>query len=86
MKPDPTRSATPWTRRAATAEVVIVVAHNPGLQSYALELLKTGGAPARALTRIAAGFPPATAAVLTIDAAGRASLDAIFDPADLGCD
>lgn len=68
------------------AEVVIVVGHNPGLQTYAIELLRKGGAPVGALTRIAAGFPPATAAVFAIDGFGRASLDAIYDPRDLGCD
>lgn len=71
---------------ARQADVVIVVGHNPGLQTYAIELLKKGGAPARALTRIAAGFPPATAAVFAIDEVGRASLDALYDPRDLGCD
>ena len=69
---------------SARAEVVIVVGHNPGLQSYAVDLLQRGGGPARALSRVAAGFPPATAAVFTVDEAGRASLDAIFDPRDLG--
>ena len=71
---------------AIHANVVVVVGHNPGLQSYAVELLQKGGAPARALTRVAKGFPPATAAVFAVDEAGRASLDAMFDPRDLGCD
>jgi phosphohistidine phosphatase len=68
---------------ASQAEVVMVVGHNPGLQTYALELLVKGGASPGAQARIAAAFPPATAAVFAIDAAGRASLDALYDPRDL---
>jgi phosphohistidine phosphatase len=68
---------------ASHAEVVMVVGHNPGLQTYALELLKKGGAPGGAQSRIAAGFPPATAAIFAVAADGRASLDALYDPRDL---
>ncbi len=68
---------------ATHAEVVVVVGHNPGLQSYALELLGKGSAPRSIQARIAAGFPPATAALFAIDEAGRASLDGLFDPRDL---
>jgi phosphohistidine phosphatase len=68
---------------SAHADVVIVVGHNPGLQSYALDLLIGGSAPRSVQARVAAGFPPATAAIFAIDAAGRASLDGLFDPRDL---
>ena len=68
---------------ASQAEVVVVVGHNPGLQTYALDLLDQGAAPGGAKARIAAGFPPATAAIFAIDAVGRASLDAVYDPKDL---
>ena len=68
---------------APHAEVVVVVGHNPGLQTYALDLLKKGAAPRGVQARVAAGFPPATAAIFAFDAAGRASLDALFDPRDL---
>ena len=68
---------------ASHAETVVVVGHNPGLQTYALAMLEKGGAPRGVQARIAAGFPPATAAMFVIDAAGRASLDGLFDPRDL---
>jgi phosphohistidine phosphatase SixA len=64
-------------------QVVVVVGHNPGLQSYALDLLKKGSAPRGVQARVAAGFPPTTAAMFAIDEAGRASLDGLFDPRDL---
>jgi phosphohistidine phosphatase len=67
----------------AHMQVVVVVGHNPGLQSYALDLLKKGSAPRGVQARVAAGFPPATAAMFAIDEAGRASLDGLFDPRDL---
>ncbi len=68
---------------AAHAEVVVVVGHNPGLQGYALDLLTKSSAPRSVQARVAAGFPPATVALFTLDEAGRASLDAVFDPRDL---
>jgi phosphohistidine phosphatase len=68
---------------ARHAETVIVVGHNPGLQSYALDLLKRASAPRSIQARVAAAFPPATAAIFVLDEAGRASLDGLFDPRDL---
>jgi phosphohistidine phosphatase len=68
---------------AMHAEAVVVVGHNPGLQTYAIDLLKKGGAPLGVQARVAAGFPPATAAMFAIDEAGRASLDGLFDPREL---
>jgi phosphohistidine phosphatase len=68
---------------APHAEVVVIVGHNPGLQTYALELLKKGAAPRSVQARVAAGFSPATVAIFAVDAAGRAGLDGLFDPRDL---
>ena len=49
---------------SALAEVIVVVGHNPGLQSYAVELLGRSGAAPSAIARVAASFRPATAAVI----------------------
>lgn len=68
---------------ALHADTVIVVGHNPGLQSYALDLLKQASAPRSIQARIAAAFSPATAAIFVLDEAGRASLDGLVDPRDL---
>ena len=67
---------------ADQASTVIVVGHNPGLHSFALQLLGHGGAGDRA--RLAAGFPTATAAAFTFDAQGRASYDGVFYAKDYG--
>lgn len=67
-----------------TADTVMVVAHNPGLQELALRFLREGSAPPSVLQRFTRGFPPATAAVFQIDAAGRPAYDGLFLVRDLG--
>jgi len=46
---------------------VMVVGHNPGLQTLCLELLKAQGAAPAQLARVEARFPPATAAVFSFE-------------------
>lgn len=56
----------------ADAESLLVVGHNPGMQSLALAL--TGGGSAQARDALAAKFPTAALAVLDFDAADWTSL------------
>jgi len=69
-------------RRLADAAggVVLVVAHNPGLQELAVRLLRDGRAPAAYLARAQRAFPPAAVAIFDIDAAGRAVADGLYYP------
>ena len=59
---------------------VLVVAHNPGLQELAVELLVETGGPAAFLARVARAFPPAAAVVFDVDAQGRFVADGLFYP------
>ena len=60
--------------------VVLVVAHNPGLQELALRLMMEGAAPASFLVRVQRKFPPAAVAVFHFDAAGRPVAEGLFYP------
>jgi phosphohistidine phosphatase len=60
--------------------VVIVVAHNPGLQDLTVRLLREGAAPAAYLARAQRAFPPAAAAIFSFDAAGQAVAEGLFYP------
>jgi len=62
------------------AGTVLVVAHNPGLQELAVELLVETGGPAAFLARVARAFPPAAAVVFDVDAQGRFVADSLFYP------
>jgi phosphohistidine phosphatase len=53
--------------RARSEASVMVVGHNPGLQTLCLDLLKLQGAPAAQIARVEARFPPATAAVFSFE-------------------
>jgi phosphohistidine phosphatase len=59
---------------------VLVVAHNPGLQELALQLMLEGVAPAAFLARVQRAFPPAAVAIFDIDDLGRAIADNLFYP------
>jgi phosphohistidine phosphatase len=63
----------------ARADTVMVVAHNPGLQELAVDLLSASGAPAEAVEAVSAGFPTSTVAVFDLDGGG-ARLDRLFNP------
>ncbi|CAN7553925.1 histidine phosphatase family protein [Phenylobacterium sp. LjRoot225] len=60
--------------------VVMVVAHNPGLQDLTVRLLREGASPAAYLARAQRAFPPAAVAIFDFDAAGRAVADGLFYP------
>jgi phosphohistidine phosphatase len=63
---------------------VMVVGHNPGLHEHALALLGGQGGPAEARQALAGGFPTAAAAVFAVDEAGRARLEQLILPRDIG--
>jgi phosphohistidine phosphatase len=67
-------------QRGAAAQTVLVVAHNPGLQELAMELMARGEAPTAFLAQAGRNFPPAAAAVFTFDAHGRAVADDLLYP------
>lgn len=63
-----------------TANTVMVVAHNPGLQELTIQLLTEGSAPQDLINQAQRKFPPAATAVFLIDANGRPSFDGLFYP------
>ena len=63
-----------------SANTVMVVAHNPGLQELTLQLLMEGSAPSDLVGQAQRKFPPAAAAVFLFDANGRPSFDGLFYP------
>ena len=65
---------------AKTANTVMVVGHNPGLQELAVRLLAEGGAPPSLTSRAQRQFPTAAAAVFLIDDNGRPAYDGLFFP------
>lgn len=64
--------------------VLILVAHNPGVHQFAVELLVEDAAPPSALDQLMGGFPPGAAAVFAVDAAGRRTFEGFFTPGDSG--
>ncbi len=67
------------TARAEAGRRLMIVAHNPGLHDYALEL----AAGQEGMSQLG-GFPTAAAAVFDIDASGAPRLKAMLAPSALG--
>lgn len=65
------------------AGCLIVVGHNPGVHHLAMEYLVEGAASPAALDRMA-GFPPASAALFAVDAAGRCTFEGYLGPREGG--
>lgn len=65
------------------AGCLIVVAHNPGVHHLAMEYLVEGAASPAALDRMA-GFPPGSAALFTVDPAGRCTFEGYLGPRSEG--
>lgn len=63
---------------------LVLIAHNPGVHQFAVELLVEGAAPPSALDRLQTGFPPGAAAIFAVDAAGRCTFEAFFTPPATG--
>lgn len=66
------------------AGCLLVIAHNPGLQFLALELLNESAASPSVMERMSGGFPTAAAAVFEVDAAGRCTYDGFLTPKAFG--
>ncbi|MFC0633984.1 SixA phosphatase family protein [Brevundimonas balnearis] len=83
-------NAEPETIRAFVEEleesagVLLVLAHNPGVQLLAGDLLVESAASPAILERLEGGFPTGAAAVFQMDAAGRATYDGFFTPKAFG--
>ncbi len=65
---------------SAGADGVLVVGHNPGLHELAVALVEEGPGSGADLDKVEGGFPTATVAVFGMDANGRATLEALFNP------
>ena len=65
------------------AGCLMLVAHNPGVHVLAVEYLIESAASPSILDRMSGGFPPGAAAVFSVDAAGRRSLEGYLQPRDL---
>jgi phosphohistidine phosphatase len=63
----------------AEADAVMLVAHNPGLQELAVDLLTASGATSEEIEAVAGGFPTSTVAVFDLTDGG-ARLDRLFNP------
>ena len=61
-------------------DVVLLVAHNPGIQDLVGQLLREGSAPASLIARAQRMFPTAGAAVFLFDHNGRPAFDGLFVP------
>jgi phosphohistidine phosphatase len=69
---------------ASGADTVISIGHNPGLHSLMVALLREGSSGAALIARAESGFPTASVAAFTFDAAGRPAYDGLFLARDHG--
>jgi phosphohistidine phosphatase len=79
----------PQLRRAVAdeddaCEVLLLIAHNPGVHTLAARLLNEANASGAVLDKVEQSFPPSTAVVFEIDEGGRAHYDGMFFAKDLG--
>jgi phosphohistidine phosphatase len=79
----------PQLRRAVADEddvcdVLLLIAHNPGVHALAARLLNEANSSASVLDKVEQSFPPATAVAFEIDDGGRAHYDGLFFVKDLG--
>ena len=66
------------------AGCLILIGHNPGVHQLAVDLLAMGAASPAQFDGLSAGFPTGTAAVFALDDRGRASLELLLRPRDVG--
>jgi len=66
------------------AGCLLVMAHNPGVHTLALEYLTESAASPSVLDRMAGGFPTGAAAVFEVDVAGRCAYDGFLTPKAFG--
>jgi phosphohistidine phosphatase len=67
-------------------ETVMILAHNPGVHTAAVQLLDRASAAPSTIARVQRGFPPATAVAFVVDAAGRLEYDGLFLASDVADD
>jgi len=65
---------------ARSAQCMLIVGHNPGMQELAINLLVEGMASCDEIEKVSAGFPTATVAVIDLAEDGRTHLGAMFNP------
>ncbi len=68
------------------AGCLMLVAHNPGVHLLAVEYLIESAASPSILDRMSGGFPPGSAAIFAVDAAGRCTLEGYLQPRDLAAE
>lgn len=61
-------------------EVLILIAHNPGVHQLAFDLLTEAAASETVLDRVRSGFAPGTAMLFKVDVAGRCTYDGVILP------
>lgn len=66
------------------AGCLLVMAHNPGVHTLALEYLTESAASPAILDRLAGGFPTGAAAVFEVDVVGRCAYDGFLTPKAFG--
>ena len=62
---------------------VLVLAHNPGIHQLAVDYLVESAASITILEKFSGGFPTASCAIFSIDAAGRPSFEGWLTPSAL---
>ena len=67
---------------AELAGCLILIGHNPGVHQLAVELLIEGAAAPSVLDRLSSGFPTGMAAIFSVDAAERYTLEGLIRPDD----
>lgn len=65
------------------AGCLLVLAHNPGVHLLAVEYLIESAASPSVLDRMSGGFPPGSAALFTVDVAGRCTFEGYLQPRDI---
>jgi phosphohistidine phosphatase len=66
------------------AGCLLVMAHNPGVHTLAIDYLTESAASPAILDRLAGGFPTGAAAVFEVDVAGRCAYDGFLTPKAFG--
>jgi phosphohistidine phosphatase len=62
----------------ASADTIMVIGHNPGLQELAVNMVAENGGRYADIDRLSAAFPTAAAAVFTFDEHGRCELEGLI--------
>lgn len=66
-----------------TGGCVLVLAHNPGIHQLAVDYLVESAASVSVLEKFSGGFPTASCAIFSVDAAGRPSFEGWLTPSAL---